>query len=287
MNRMVEGKYFPLQNYLKNKSDTHIILSFDEIEAILNAPLPSSAYNYQAWWVNSTKAHTHSSTWLDVGFVVGQVRFGETVEFIKKVDTDIQIVQEKAIYQETISDGLSKEEVDYIQNLSEKMENIREFFANDAITGLSKGNLSVQYETIKRFRRIIGNIDNDISFIGCLLVKEFINNRYDITGLNMGLKAQGASGLDFDEVTVDGKRIVGELKTTYPYQKHDLGANQKSTFIKDFEKLQNNVADHKYFFVTEQKTFEIVRTKYSQYLQGVSLVLLPQAITNSECIITY
>ncbi|MFE8698264.1 hypothetical protein ACFYKT_18230 [Cytobacillus sp. FJAT-53684] len=103
----------------------------------------------------------------------------------------------------------------------------------------------------------------------------------------MAMKAQGSPGLDVDETTSDGKSIIGELKTTYPYKESDLGANQKNNFIKDFEKLKQNEADYKYFFVTESKTFEIVRSKYIQYLKGVNLVLLPQALSNDEFVITY
>ena len=84
MNRIVEGKYIPLQNYLKKLASSQVILSFSEIEGILNAPLPKSAYKYQAWWVNSEKAHSHASTWLEAGYLVGDVKFSEYVEFIRK-----------------------------------------------------------------------------------------------------------------------------------------------------------------------------------------------------------
>jgi hypothetical protein len=103
----------------------------------------------------------------------------------------------------------------------------------------------------------------------------------------MALKPQGSPGLDIDETTSEGKRIIGELKTTYPYKEKDLGANQKANFIKDFEKLQHNEADYKYFFLTEIKTFDIVRSKYSHHLKGIHLVLLPQALSNDEFVIAY
>lgn len=63
----------------------------------------------------------------------------------------------------------------------------------------------------------------------------------------MALKPQGSPGLDVDENTSDGKRIIGELKTTFPYKENNLGSNQKSNFIKNFVKLQHNKADYKYF----------------------------------------
>lgn len=270
---------------MKNLADYHVILTFSEIESILNAQLPNSASKYQAWWVNSAKAHSHASAWLEAGYFVGNVKFGEYVEFIRKEDITNRIQKKEAEIQLKNRNKLSNEEMNYIESLSKKVETVRGFLTNDMPSDFSEESLIEQYESMKAFRRIIGNIDNDLSFLGCLLIKEFLNQRHLFSELNMALKPQGSPGLDVDEATIDGKRVIGELKTTYPYQENDLGANQKSNFIKDFEKLQGNVADYKYFFVTEFKTFEIVRSKYIQYLQGVSLVLLPQAITNDGFII--
>ena len=82
--------------------------------------------------------------------------------------------------------------------------------------------------------------------------------------------------MDIDVLTSDRKRIVGEIKTTVPYEKarRDLGANQRNSFKADFEKLQNAQADHKFFFVTHQFTHDVVKERYSSALKGVELVLL-------------
>jgi len=287
MDKTVKGKYIPLQNYLKRLTSSHVTLSFSELEAILNVPLPQSAYKYQAWWVNSPKAHSHASIWLEAGYLVGNVKFGEYVEFIRKENAEMQTQKEDAVKELDIRDGLSNEEMNYIESLSEKVDKVRDFLINEMPSDFSNESLIEQYDSMKTFRRIIGNIDNDMSFIGCLLIKEFLNQRHSFSKLNMALKPQGSPGLDVDEKTTDGKRIIGELKTTYPYKENDLGANQKNTFMKDFEKLQQNVADFKYFFVTESRTFNIVRSKYGQYLKGINLVLLPQALSNGEFVITY
>ncbi|WP_430789130.1 DUF7662 domain-containing protein [Virgibacillus flavescens] len=287
MDRVIEGKYIPLQNYLKKLTSSHVTLSFSEIEGILNTPLPKSAYKYQAWWVNSLKAHSHASTWLEAGYEVVNVIFSEYVEFIRKENSEMQTQKEDTVIKLDIRKGLSNEEMNYIDSLSKKVDKVRSFLSNNMPSDFFNENLIEQYESIKGFRRLIGNIDNDLSFLGCLLIKEFLNQRYSISGLNMGLKPQGSPGLDIDETTSDGKRIIGELKTTYPFKENDLGSNQKSNFIKDFEKLQHNKADYKYFFVTESKTFDIVQNKYHQHLKGVNLVLLPQAISNSQFIISY
>ncbi|KIL53443.1 hypothetical protein KP77_04190 [Jeotgalibacillus alimentarius] len=274
----------PLQNYLKKSTSSHVALTFNEIEIILNAPLPKSAYKYKAWWVNSRNAHSHASTWLEANYIVGEVKFGEYVKFISEENEGNQIQKRDSVIQ---LECLSNEEINYIESLSKKLDKVRNFFTEDMPSNFVNENLVKQHEVIKSFRRIIGNIDNDMSFLGCLLIKEFLNQRHSFSALNMALKPQGSPGLDVDENTSDGKRIIGELKTTFPYNENDLGSNQKSNFIKDFEKLKHNEADYKYFFVTEPKTFDIVQNKYHQYLKGVNLVLLPQAISNSQFIVSY
>ncbi|WP_416825472.1 hypothetical protein [Ectobacillus polymachus] len=237
--------------------------------------------------MNSQKAHSHASIWLEAGYIVGNVKFGEYVEFIQKENDEIPIHKEDVVIHKEGKNNLSNEEMNYIESLSKKMDKVKAFLSEDTSSGIFEGDLIEQYEAMNSFRRIIGNIDNDLSFLGCLLIKEFLNQRHSFSALNMALKPQGSPGLDVDETTIDGKRIIGELKTTYPYKQNDLGANQKSNFIKDFEKLQRNVADDKYFFVTECKTFDIVQRKYSQYLKGINLVLLPQALSNGKFVITY
>lgn len=47
----------------------------------------------------------------------------------------------------------------------------------------------------------------------------------------------------------------------------------------------NSEADKKYFFATEEHAFTIVKSKYSQHLQNITLVLLPQAMANMEYVL--
>jgi hypothetical protein len=71
-----------------------------------------------------------------------------------------------------------------------------------------------------------------------------------------------------------GERIVGEIKTTVPYGKNDLGAQQKTTFRKDFKKLNEANAPHKFFFVTSRRTFEIMQARYAHLIPDVQIILL-------------
>ena len=54
-----------------------------------------------------------------------------------------------------------------------------------------------------------------------------------------------------------------------------LGAGQKTSFIKDFEKLKKAQANYKFFFVTEMRAFEIMKKRYAREIPGITVVLLP------------
>lgn len=64
------SKYDELYKYLSSISKKEIILQFYEIEEIIGEKLPESAYKYNAWWSNSTKAnqHPYARSWLDAGY---------------------------------------------------------------------------------------------------------------------------------------------------------------------------------------------------------------------------
>ncbi len=265
--RTIAGKFSSLQNYLINLSAPRVTLSFKEIEIILQSKLPEPAYEYHAWWINSRISH--ASTWLDAGYETAKVNLREWVEFIK-IDP---------IFPETkIKNYLFNEETDYIKKLSDKMDRTKDFLFAEGVADLPKKSLLTQFETLNQFRKMIGNINSDLNFLGCLMIKKYLEMHYSFGELNIALKPQGFPGFDIDERTVDEKRIIGELKTAYPNSENDLGANQRNHFIRDFEKLQKTIADHKYFFVTEPKTYEIIQNKYSHHLQGITLVLLPQSL---------
>ncbi len=124
-------------------------------------------------------------------------------------------------------------------------------------------------------RQIVGNASNDLSFVATLMAKEHLCSVLDMVPFDAAVKPQGAPGLDIDERTRTGERVVAEIKTTVPYLPTDLGAQQKTTFRKDFVKLQLAEASHKFFFLTNRRAYDLVIRKYTTDLAGVSVVLLP------------
>jgi hypothetical protein len=131
------------------------------------------------------------------------------------------------------------------------------------------------YKYLNEIKKIQGNLHNSISYVSCLWVKEYLQKKYNIDNIDVSSKAQGANGLDIDEKLDDGKRIICEIKTIFPYGKNDFGAQQKKSFRKDFKKLNETSADYKILFVTELKSFEILNKKYKNELnENVEIVLL-------------
>jgi hypothetical protein len=162
----------------------------------------------------------------------------------------------------------------YLQNITQRIILLREFLKAidleyDKDTGQS-------FEHLAQIKAIQGNINNDISFIACLMAKDYLAAKFKIGSVDMAAKPQGASGLDIDLITSDGEHIIAEIKATVPYSgaKNDLGAKQREAFRHDFNKLNNTQADHKFLFVTDKTTFNIVQHKYISQIPGVKVVLL-------------
>lgn len=69
-------KYYPLYEYLKEWSEREeaIELSFDQIEAILEDPLPASARKFRSWWANSkAPSRVQAAAWMEAGYHVDSV----------------------------------------------------------------------------------------------------------------------------------------------------------------------------------------------------------------------
>lgn len=164
-------------------------------------------------------------------------------------------------------------ELQSFRSIKERIEKLRHFL----ISNIEPESIDASswYSYLSRFKSLQGNPNTDISFIATYMAKEYLEKHFDIN-FDSADKPQGAPGLDIDIITNDGERIIAEIKTTYPYKVNDLGAQQANTFNKDFRKLAENTASHKFFFLTEAKTFDLMRmAKYKKQLRGVNVVLLP------------
>lgn len=64
------NKYAPLTAYLSNSELNEVVLSFDEIENVINDKLPPSAYKYERFWENDNPDSSAKFGWLNAGFMV-------------------------------------------------------------------------------------------------------------------------------------------------------------------------------------------------------------------------
>jgi len=180
---------------------------------------------------------------------------------------------------------ITLKEKDLLQATVSKLSSLKKYLSQ-TVLNLEDHKLESWYKTVTSVKHILGNFDNDISFIACLMAKHFLVKRHNLPVVDVATKPQSAPGLDIDETALDGKRIIAEVKTTIPYHKDDLGAQQRASFLKDFKKLSQNSAEYKYFFVTEPETFRVVRRRYHKHLKDVTLVLLPQAMEDDSYIVS-
>jgi CobQ-like glutamine amidotransferase family enzyme len=171
---------------------------------------------------------------------------------------------------------LTQNESEALKTTAKKLCELRDFL--DSYPLDEKLDLRRLKTAVEQIQEIQGNLSNDGSLIACVLARQFLQRRFEIPAFDAAAKPQGAPGLDVDVLTSSQKRIIGEIKTTVPYERNrrDLGANQKATFIKDFEKLEGKEAHHKFFFVTNPLTHEVVSERYGNRLRdgNIELILL-------------
>jgi hypothetical protein len=68
-------KYVPLEEWFRNQPATanQIELTFDQVEAILEAALPNSATKLTTWWTNvQPNIQSHRTAWLNNGWKVAE-----------------------------------------------------------------------------------------------------------------------------------------------------------------------------------------------------------------------
>jgi DNA-binding transcriptional regulator YiaG len=89
---MKEGsKYQPLLEFLRDSNQREVILTFAEIEALMNNPLPDSAKSKRAWWSNRSKGALQASAWMEAGYRVDDVDLDEQRVTFRKPTTDYQV----------------------------------------------------------------------------------------------------------------------------------------------------------------------------------------------------
>jgi hypothetical protein len=81
------SKYAPLRDYLMRQRHREFDMTFREVEAVIGAPLPSSAARPQ-WWANvndQATTHVQREAWRSAGYDVFLISGSDKVRFRKVV----------------------------------------------------------------------------------------------------------------------------------------------------------------------------------------------------------
>ena len=167
---------------------------------------------------------------------------------------------------------MTKNEETQLNNIKTIIGKLKSYLGNSDINDIDE--LKKIYNYISEIKSIQGNLNNSISYIACLMAKEYLLKNYDINNIDVSIKPQSANGLDIDEKLNNGERIICEIKTIFPLVENDFGSAQRNSFRNDFKKLNETVSKHKILFVTEQKAFNVLKEKYLNELVNVKIVLL-------------
>jgi hypothetical protein len=165
---------------------------------------------------------------------------------------------------------LTEREERYGHEIRNKDGALRDFISGNALPLYLDERAWLTYLT--GIKAILGNLSNDIGFVATLLVKRYLAERFAIVDFDAAAKAQGAPGEDIVAVTADGRQIIGELKTTTPYQP-GFGSQQRTTIIKDLVRLAASPAYFRFMFVTDPETFAILcKPSWMARAPGVEIV---------------
>lgn len=122
-----------------------------------------------------------------------------------------------------------------------------------------------------QIKRTIGNINNRIHSSAIQLAELYLIDKFPEVE-SWESKEGSESGIDIVGKK-DGKPfVIGELKTTYPYGQTDFGAQQKNTIKKDLQRLEDAYVPHKYFFIINKESFDILHKKYQDSFPSVKIV---------------
>lgn len=156
---------------------------------------------------------------------------------------------------------------------AKKLDAIRDYL-NSHPTPDPQESIDVWFRHLLGMRMIMGNFSNSMSLVACLMAKSYLEKTLPMRPFDAALKSQNAPGPDIDAMTLDGDRVVAELKTTVPNRGNRFGANQTKEIKKDLTKLQMIEARYKFFFVTDRTAAEEIGRVFEADLSEIMIICL-------------
>lgn len=160
----------------------------------------------------------------------------------------------------------------HVKAVGQKLENVKTLLNKTVLSEAAP--MSEWLNCLITMKEIVGNAHNDLNTVACLMAKDYLCRRLAMRDYDALAKAHGAKGLDIDEQTLDGQRVIAEIKTTGAFGYKDIRQPQKDAILEDFHRLRATEATHKFFFVVDADVFAIIKRKYSAHALGVVTVLI-------------
>ena len=66
-------KYSPLVDHLRGSGQESVPMTFADIERVIGAKLPQSAFTHRAWWSNNPTNNVMTRAWLEAGYTTAEV----------------------------------------------------------------------------------------------------------------------------------------------------------------------------------------------------------------------
>ena len=67
------SKYDPLADHLRGSGQESVPMTFADIEQVIGAKLPQSAFTHRAWWSNNPTNNVMTRAWLEAGYTTAEV----------------------------------------------------------------------------------------------------------------------------------------------------------------------------------------------------------------------
>ena len=78
------SKYAPLEAYLRESGQEMTSMTFGDIEQVIGADLPPSAFKHRPWWSNNPSNSVITNSWLKAGYKTENVDMaGKKLVFVK------------------------------------------------------------------------------------------------------------------------------------------------------------------------------------------------------------
>ena len=63
------SKYAPLTAHLRASGKAEILMTFGQVETVIGAKLPASAYRHRSWWSNNPSNSVVTRAWIEAGYI--------------------------------------------------------------------------------------------------------------------------------------------------------------------------------------------------------------------------